>query len=296
MRSGVLRVPILLGLLVTVSLFGCTRIEQRVDEIRDRVRDENAAKREELNGKLLLGNPSNATADAGNSDNYLLEKRSFVMSYSNSRGTANWVAWRTTIDDLGERLPRPGFEPDASLPFGFTAVKPTDYNGSGYDRGHLVPSADRFGDATANAETFLMTNIAPQEGDLNQYPWEKLESYARGIVRRGSDVYTIAGVYGSQRRLRRRVTVPTNYWKIIVVLPRGGTLADINAGTRVIAVDMPNADGIAKDWWQEYLTTVRTIEDRTGYNFLSNLPQDLQDLLETRSDESASPDRAVPAR
>ena len=165
--------------------------------------------------------------------------------------------------DLGESIPRPQFEPDRSLPFGLAEIKPTDYNGSGYDRGH-VPSADRFGDPSLNAEVFLMTNIVPQSCDLNQYPWEKLESYARGIVRRGSDVYTIAGVYGEQRRVHRRVTAPTNCWKIVVVLPRGGGLADVNENTRIIAVDMPNVDGIGKDRWQKYRTTVRAIrgEDR----------------------------------
>jgi endonuclease G, mitochondrial len=282
MHFGRIRVPFLWVLIAFTCLTACQRIERRVDEIRDKI---NNSEQETENPNLLFGNPSNATTNPTNSDNYLLVKRSFVISYNNGRGTANWAAWRTTLNDLGESLPRPGFEPDPSLPWGFTTIKPTDYSGSGYDRGHLVPSADRFGDPESNAETFHMTNIVPQAAALNQYPWEKLESYSRGIVRRGSDAYTIAGLYGNQRQLRGRVTAPTNCWKIIVILPPGGSINDVNGQTRIIAVDMPNSGSIAKDRWQKYRTSVRSIEERTGYDFLSNLPQELQDVLETRVDD-----------
>lgn len=235
---------------------------------------------------LPFGNPSNATADSRNRENYLLVKKSFAISYNDRRGTANWLAWRTTITDLGETLSRPQFEPDPRLPPGFAVINPAFYNGSGYDRGHLVPSADRFGRPDQNAETFQMTNIVPQAKGLNQYPWEKLERYARGIVRRGSDIYTIAGVYGIQGRLNRRIEVPTNCWKIIIVLAPGTNNIDLN--TRAIAVDMPNSDSVAADRWQKYVTTIRVIEEKTGYNFLSELPHDLQDAIETRPDVQAN--------
>ena len=211
-------------------------------------------------------------------------KRSFALSYNNERGTINWAAWRTTINDLGDSLPRPQFAPDDTLPIGFKRISPSDYSGSGYDRGHMVPSADRFGDANSNEETFLMTNIVPQAADLNQYVWEKLERYARGIVRRGSDIYTIAGVYGEKERLKGRLTVPTNCWKIIVVLPPGGSVLDLDAGTRIIAVDMPNDNGIKKIYWQKFRVPVREIEQRTGYNFFSDLPVNVQEKLETSVD------------
>jgi len=162
-------------------------------------------------------------------------------------------------------------------------VTPSDYTGSGYDRGHLVPNADRYGSPQANAETFVMTNIVPQKGDLNRFPWERLERYSRSIVRRGNDVYIIAGVYGEKGRLRGKVTVPTNCWKIVIVLPLGGQLV-INPDTRVIAVDMPNREGIKEDNWRKYLTTVRDIEQKTGFDFFTTLPRELQDVLETRVD------------
>ena len=231
---------------------------------------------------LPFGNPSNATADPANADNYLVVHDSHVLSYDNSRGTANWVAWQTTLETLGDALPRNNFEPDRSLPNGFRRVAYYDYSGSGYDRGHLVPSADRFADPKLNEQTFLMTNLVPQTGDLNQFPWNKLESYARGLARSGNTLYTIAGVYGERERLRGKVTVPTNCWKVIVVLRRG--ISEITDSTRIIAVDMPNVEGIANVRWEKYKTTVRSIEQMTGLDIFSVLPRELQERIETRSD------------
>lgn len=237
---------------------------------------------------LPLGNPSNADRDPSNKDNFLLIRESYALSYNSSHGTMNWVSWKTTRDDLGDRLERPEFLPDPLLPRGFPRITTFDYIGSGYDRGHMVPSADRFADPKLNAETFLMTNIVPQAGDLNQFPWEKLESYSRSLARRGNDIYTIAGVYGDKGRLKRKVTVPTNCWKIIVVLPRGSDVRDLDENTRVIAVDMPNVNGIAENWWETYLTSVRAIEEKTGYNFFAELPQEIQEILETKIDDAAN--------
>lgn len=231
---------------------------------------------------LPFGNPSNATTDPSNADNYLVIHDSHVLSYNNSRGTANWVAWHTTRTDLGDRLPRTDFQPDQSLPNGFRRIAYYDYSGSGYDRGHMVPSADRFANPQLNEQTFLMTNIVPQAGDLNQFPWNKLESYSRALARRGHTIYTIAGVYGEKERLRGKVTVPTNCWKVIVALRRGTT--QITDSTRVIAVDMPNIEGIADVRWESYKTTVRSIEERTGLDIFGLLPKDLQERIETRTD------------
>ena len=148
----------------------------------------------------------------------------------------------------------------------------------------MVPSADRFGNREQSRDTFLMTNIVPQTGALNQFPWEKLESYARSLVYRGQETYTIAGVYGDKVRLRGKVTVPSNCWKVIVVLGRGQKLESIDSRTRIIAVDMPNAQGIENVRWETFRTSVRDIEGKTGYNFFSDLPRAVQDRLETLID------------
>lgn len=234
----------------------------------------------ELSRFLPYGNPSGATLDPEDRDNYLLVRDTHISSYNNSRGTINWTAWFTTARDLGEDRDRPRFEADRTLPNGFRRIQYYDYSGSGFDRGHIVPSADRLADPRLNEQTFLMTNIVPQTKALNQFPWQKLESYARSLARRGDTIYQIAGVYGDAGNLRGRVTIPTNCWKVIVVLTRGRM--QITSSTRVIAVDMPNINGIEDVAWQRYQTTVREIEGRTGLNLFSQLPAEVQDAIETQ--------------
>ncbi len=282
-------VTTVLAALIVLGLAGCGAVrEWPRDDANAAANAANAAARrapEPVSSvHLAFGNPSKATADAADRDNFLIVGEGSAISYNNSRGTANWVAWRTTREDLGSKLQRPDFRPDPRSPAGFARIAYFDYSGSGYNRGHLLPSADRFGDATRNEETFFMTNIVPQTGSLNQYPWETLESYSRRLVRNGNDVYTIAGVYGDKGRIKNKITVPTNCWKVVIVLPRGRGAADVNERTRVIAVDMPNTDGLDNQRWERYRTTVREIERRTGYDLLDALPKALQDTLETRID------------
>jgi endonuclease G len=231
---------------------------------------------------LAFGNPSNASDDP---DNYLIVGDGSVLSYNDSRGSSNWVSWRTTRADLGNSIPRPDFRPDTRLPGHFRRIGYYDYSGSGFDRGHLVPSADRFGNAKLNEETFMMTNIVPQTGALNQYPWEKLESYVRSQVwSRKFDAYQIAGGYGEQGFLKNKIAVPTNCWKIVVLIPRGRSIDSIEHRTRIIAVDMPNVEGIENDAWEKYKVTIRSIEEKTGFDFFASLPRELQEILETRVD------------
>ena len=233
---------------------------------------------------LPFGLPSAASSDPSNEDSFLILGDGSVISYNNSRGTANWVAWRTTRSDLGDSLRRPDFRPDPRLPKWYKRIGQFDYSGSGYERGHLVPSADRFGDPRLNAETFLMTNIVPQSGSLNQYPWNDLEQHVRAQVRRGFDAYQVAGVYGEAARLKDKITAPTNCWKVIVLLRAGTEPSAIDGRARVIAVDMPNEDGLEHIKWERFRTTPRAIEMRTGLDLFSSLPKELQRELETRQE------------
>lgn len=233
---------------------------------------------------LALGNPSGASAADPN--NYLLINKYFALSYNRDKGIPNWAAWRISKNELGD-FPRPDpdpFRPDDRLPKNWQRVTPSDYTRSGFDRGHLAPSADRSASVEGMSETFLMTNMTPQTGDLNRGPWQKLEGYLRTLVTRGSDVYIYSGVYGEKGKLKNKVSIPTNSWKIAVVVPSGVPPSAINENTRVIAVDMPNVKGIKNADWQIYRTSVRQIEQNTGYDFFSNLPPNVQNALETKID------------
>ncbi len=219
------------------------------------------------NPHLLLGNPSQAAAT--NPNNFLLVRSGFVASYHRDRGHANWVSWQLALPWLGEVERQDDFRPDPALPPGFYAVTPQDYRGSGYDRGHLLPSGDRTVSVPFNSATFLMTNIIPQAPENNRGPWQELEAYTRQLVRQGGrEVYVIAGAYGTQGTLAAgRVTIPSRLWKIVVALDQPGTgPGGISPRSLVIAVDMPNRDGVDPDW-RTYETTVGAIAVATGYQF-----------------------------
>lgn len=233
---------------------------------------------------LAPGNPSNATANPANANNYLLSNKYYAVSYNRQKAIANWVSWRLVKNSFGDASRQNDFRPNQNLPNDWTQITPNDYNGSGFDRGHLCPSADRSSSIEGNSSTFLMTNIAPQTHDLNAGPWEKLETYSRSLAKRNNTIFIIAGQYGDDGKLRNKLTIPTNYWKVVVILPNNGEVSAINRETRVIAVDMPNVDGISGQNWRDFKTTVRQIEQKTGYNFLSNVPQNIQDAIETKVD------------
>ncbi|NEQ34963.1 MAG: DNA/RNA non-specific endonuclease [Okeania sp. SIO3I5] len=233
---------------------------------------------------ITLGNPSNATTSIENSDNYLMEKPQYVLSYNRNKGTANWVSWQLNKSWLGNVERQDDFRPDETLPEDWYHVRPSNYRNSGYDRGHLIPSADRTANEKDNSATFLMTNIIPQSPDNNRETWRELEQYSRELVEAGNELYIIAGGYRKKGNIADgKVTIPSRTWKIIVVLKPGSGVRGVNKNTRVIAVDMPNSNRIRSDW-KAYRVSVDKIESATGYDFLSKVPKEIQDAIESRVD------------
>ncbi|MBS1761651.1 MAG: DNA/RNA non-specific endonuclease, partial [Bacteroidetes bacterium] len=245
------------------------------------------------NESLFLGNPSNATADVSNPDNYLMNSTYYGLSYNDTKATPNWVSWHVMPSDLGSVSRADDFRANESLPTGWFRADNFSYSGSGFDRGHMCPSADRNATADANSSTFLMTNIVPQAPTNNQVTWANLETYCRNLVLAGNELYIIAGVHGTggtgnngfaEYIAGGRITVPAYVWKTILVLPNGSNdLSRINSSTRVISVFMPNQNSTGSNW-KAYRVSVRDIEAATGYDFYSKLPQSLQDVIETQVD------------
>ncbi|PTQ96518.1 endonuclease G [Mucilaginibacter yixingensis] len=243
------------------------------------------------NTNLLLGNPSGAVSSVTMApNNYLWDQTYFVESYNSTRGEPNWVSWYLGASSLGSTARTDAFRADPNLPSGWYAVQSTSYSGSGFDRGHNCPSADRTTTTTANEATFLMTNMIPQAPNNNQQTWANFENYLRSLVTAGNEVYIVMGNYGTggtgssgtaSSVDNGHVAVPSNVWKVAVVIPNGnGDLARITSSTRVIAINTPNINTINSDW-KTYRCTVRSIESATGYNLLSALPQSVQDAVET---------------
>lgn len=242
---------------------------------------------------LTLGNPTNATTNVLYPNNYLLLKSQYALSYSRDRGTANWVSWQLNSSWLGSAPRQDDFRADTSLPTGWYRVTGSDYSGSGFDRGHMTPSADRTRTVTDNSATFLMTNMVPQSPDNNQGPWASLENYLRSLVGQGKELYIISGTYGiggtgsngtRYTIANGKVQVPNRVWKIAVVNNPGAGASGVTTSTRVISVDMPNSQGIRNNDWRTYRVSVDSIEVKTGFNFLSNVSTSVQSVIESRVD------------
>lgn len=235
---------------------------------------------------LTLGVPSNAGNNPqSNANDYLLVKPEYVLSYNNQKRIPNWSSWQLNKSWLGTAQRTNDFRPDSSLPKGWYPVKPSDYNGSGYDRGHMTPSADRSRDKATNSATFLMTNMVPQAPDNNQGVWQKLETYSRDLANAGKELYIIAGGYGEKGTIGRdvKISVPARTWKVIVVLDKPGD--PITEKTRVIAVDIPNEQGVRDADWRKFRVSVDALESKTGYNFLTTTSEPIQKAIESRVDQ-----------
>ncbi|QQS32171.1 MAG: DNA/RNA non-specific endonuclease [Acidobacteriota bacterium] len=236
---------------------------------------------------LLFGNPSNATSDPANQNNYLIERPAYTLSYNRSKGTPNWVAWRLDTSWIGSANSG-SFSPDTSLPAGWYQVQPSDYSGSGYDRGHMCPSGDRTVNQTINDSTYLMTNIIPQLPANNQGPWVDFENYCRTLASQGNEIYIISGPHGNAGTIAGgQVVIPQVTWKVVLILPNGNNdLQRITKATRAFGIIVPNQPPLTQSTpWRTFRTTVDAVEYLTGYDFFSAIGKNTQEILERKRDK-----------
>jgi endonuclease G len=168
-----------------------------------------------------------------------------------------------------------------------------------YDRGHLVPNADRNKSDDAARATFYMTNMIPEDANLNQQAWKVLEKYARDLVDSGNTIYAYAGGYGKIGQISRispqanfYVDIPERVWKILVIVPKGKGPSDFNQSNvqdlKVLAVDFPNTPITTSKnpQWTDFLTTVNDLEAKLSigsdlkYDFLAPLDDSIEEQVE----------------
>ncbi|HZZ80675.1 MAG TPA: DNA/RNA non-specific endonuclease [Gemmataceae bacterium] len=191
------------------------------------------------------------------------------------------MSWVLRNSDIGNSK-RGAFKPDPLLPAGFTQVTSAAYTGSGFDRGHMCPAADRSSDQADMDSTFRMTNIIPQSPAANQHAWERLEAYCRTLTKEHT-LYIACGPHGTGGEGKNGpadqigkgkviVRVPAKVWKVILVLPSED--AEPRRNTRAIAVIMPNDQSVGDDW-TKYRVSVREVEKMTGHTFFRTVDADV---------------------
>jgi len=254
---------------------------------------------------LTMGNPSGAVASIGQPNNFLMEKGEYALSYNRSLGRPNWVSWHLSDEWVGTLFRVDTFRPDPAIPPDWYRVQAFDFTNSGFDRGHMVPNADRDKETSIpiNQATFLMSNMVAQAPDNNQGPWASLENYLRTLLPAtttpplpANEIYIVAGGMGSGgigsnggvtvTLAGGQVTVPAFTWKVALVIPAGSgdDISRVTCSSRTIAVIMDNSQGIRELPWEHFLTTVDVVESFTGLNLFSNLPEPIQRCVEARKD------------
>jgi endonuclease G len=245
---------------------------------------------------ILLGNPSNATHNINSPNNYLIQLPEFALSYNRDKGISNWVCWHLDDSwlDFGDR--QDDFRNYPDLPTDWYGVTKASYTNSGFDRGHNCPSADRTCSEMGNSATFYMINMIPQAPNHNRGVWSSMENFGRELVLTGKEVYVIMGNYGIGGEGNNgtadyiddgKIVVPASIWKVFLILPEGNNdKLRIYDDTRIIAVDIPNKNDVSTGMdWHDYMTSVDSIEARSGYDIFSDLPFSLQNTLESKIDQ-----------
>lgn len=203
----------------------------------------------------------------------ILRRAGYTVSYNRATLLPNWVAWHLTAAHTEGPYKRQGiaFSADDEVPE--PRADTYDYQRSGYDRGHMCPSADNRWSQEAQRDCFLLTNICPQLHALNDGDWRILEEQCRSWARRWGDLYIVCGPVLTRQRHRRigqhRVTVPEAFFKVIVCL---------NGTPRGIGFIYRNERG--RHPQAEYVNSIDEVERITGIDFFASLPDDVEDQVE----------------
>jgi len=237
---------------------------------------------------LEFGTPT----DANSADDFLIARPQSSISYNRNTGGPNWVAYNLDNAHFGTEDRCNCFTNDpAVIAQGFPVIRTSDYTNGGFDRGHMMRSADRTVTNIENATTFYLSNVVPQTADLNQGVWAAQEIFIADLARvSNKELYIITGpaFTGPARTIKDegKIRIPDFTWKIVVAMDRNKGLTDIAtwddlAGVQVLAVSMPNITGIRNANWRDYQVTVDSLEALTGYNFLSALPDNFEGAIES---------------
>lgn len=211
--------------------------------------------------------------------NDLITRQIYTLSNNGNTKFADWVAYTVTAATIGRTQTR-NWKADPLLPSSKT-LEPEDYAGANAtlhtDRGHQAPLAS-FTGTPFGSDTNFLSNITPQKADLNQGPWERLESAERRLAQQPAR----EALFGLTGPLYERTMpqlpradephrIPSGYWKIVSV-QQGDT---IEVAAFIMDQDTPRGDHFC-----DHLTTVDEVEQRSGLDFFAALDDSLENEME----------------
>ncbi|WP_289089736.1 DNA/RNA non-specific endonuclease [uncultured Bacteroides sp.] len=204
----------------------------------------------------------------------IINRTGYTLSYNLYYKNPNWVAWELTREETkGEADRYDKFMPDPNLPEPRVVHK--DYTKSGYDRGHMAPAADMKWSKQAMIESFYMSNICPQVGNLNRGDWNDLEELCRNWAAKYGRIYIACGPIFDSKSPKRigvhKVAVPDRFFKVILIYNRKNPIA-----MGFIFKNTAHSQDIEK-----YMVTVDSVENVTGMDFFSKLPDEIENRIES---------------
>ena len=195
------------------------------------------------------------------------KKSSVSVSYNNSTRQPNWVMWQL----LGEHVMKRKedvwneFMEDPNLKDENRATL-DDYYLSGYDRGHMCPGGDCNWNDEGRNESFFLSNICPQNPNLNRGDWKEIEIACRNWAQKYDCIYIVCGplFLKSQEHVRigpNNIPVPEAFFKVILNMDK--------SSPKGIGFICRNTDGNRKKDF--YVNSIRQVERITGYKFFTNV-------------------------
>lgn len=174
-----------------------------------------------------------------------------------------------------------GYPNDVFLPLAYH-LDPDPYVRSGYDHGHILPSADRMASAQSNEQTFYMTNMQPQVHAFNAGLWEKMEDQVRTWAERFDTLYVCKGgtidkeenIMGYLGADANMIPVPKYFFMAL--------LGKSSTGYTAVGLWVEHRDDYPSNASvSNYVVNIRDLEQKTGLDFFHNLPDTVEEQVET---------------
>ena len=227
-----------------------------------------------LNRLPGFGNP-----ESSEKGNQIVRHTYYTLCYSNVYEQALWVAYKLSSQDLEgiARRTHEQFHADPAVKLG--SAVPQDYTGSGFDRGHLCPAGDMTRTDEAMTETFYMSNMSPQRPACTRGIWKDLEEQVRLFAKRDGNIYICTGplinksnykVIGANHE--NQVAIPDAYYKVVLDLRE--------PEIKEIAFIVPNQG--SNESAEHFAVTVDEAERRSGLDFFPQMPDSLENALESK--------------
>ena len=262
----------LIALIAVICIFACWQHFRNPSDVAAKASIDKASSQ-----NPTLSDDSIATAlmhvqMPGNIPSQIKKYEGFTLSFNKDNHTPNYVAWElapSETDGTQSRYNKFWQDPEIE-----GCANTSDYVKSGFDRGHICPSADQKWSENAMKDCFVMANICPQDHRLNAGAWATLEKRERkwsvshgGLIIISGPIYEQAD---TQTIGHTKVRVPSAFFKIF--------LAHKLEKPEAIAVIYPNMP--AHGQMTDYYMTVDEVEQITGFDFFSALPDKTEEETE----------------